>query len=89
LLKGSKDAFALIARAMLVRAAVSGTKPADFGLLARALAECVQAASAALATRSGVSRLLGGIRRQQSLNRQALLENGLSATHTRSTFFTM
>jgi hypothetical protein len=39
---------ALIARAMLVRAAVSVTKPAEFGLLARALAECLRAGTAVL-----------------------------------------
>jgi hypothetical protein len=41
-------AVSVIARAMMLKAAVAATKPAEVGILMRALAECLQAATAVL-----------------------------------------
>jgi hypothetical protein len=36
----------VVARAMMMKATLAATQPAEFGLLARALAECLKAATA-------------------------------------------
>jgi hypothetical protein len=41
-------AVCVVAKAMIVKATVAAAKPAEFGLLARALAQCLQAGTAVL-----------------------------------------
>jgi hypothetical protein len=42
----------MVSKIMLVKATLAATKPVEIGLLVRALAQCLQAATAVLATRT-------------------------------------
>jgi hypothetical protein len=53
-------AVILVAKSMMRHAAIVATKPVEFGILVRALTECVLAATAVLARRPAPEARLGG-----------------------------